>query len=401
MRAPTAETVLEFESDAPLPFFQPIVSVADGSIFGYEALARRWIDGQAQSLGAFFNSADRSREEKLSLDRRMRELSLRQARQNGLRERLFLNIHPSWISAYAGDEFPTIQLLERIGFPAEQLVIEIIEENILAEEFELLNRLLDRYRERGIKIAIDDFSYPNFDRLISLRPDFVKVDIRLIRKSVESAEYRRLIQYIGEFSQELGVAVVFEGVENLVELENSIEAGGSLVQGFFFSEAQSDFQPAQQFRELIQLGLNNVTYRSMLNSESVLRIEESMNRYLALVIERERAFERSNLDDALSRISGFLPPQCFRAFICDSIGVQRSSNFTRSAGERFRFYPEYRGKNWAWRPYFFPNLVRMRATGRGVISHRYVDFETRRHTLTFSYPLGNELYIFLDFDAEY
>ncbi|MBX7059457.1 MAG: EAL domain-containing protein [Leptospirales bacterium] len=401
MRAP-AEFLLE-QPGALQPFFQPIISVADGRIFGYEALARLRVGDEQRSLGAFFSSADRTREEKLNLDRRLRSLSLQRAREANISERLFLNIHPSWISARYAEEldFPTLQIIDETGFPAEQVVIEIIEEEIRHEDFDLLNRLLDRYRERGMKIAIDDFSYPNFDRLISLRPDFVKVDIRLIRKSVESAEYRRLIRYIGEFSQELGVAVLFEGVETLVELENSIEAGGSLVQGFFFSEAREDFQAPDVHQGRIRLGLNNITYRAMLKSESTLRIEDSMNRYLALVIAREQVFVRSNLDEALSRIAAFLPPQCFRAFICDGLGIQRSSNFTRTSGDQFKFYPEYRGKNWAWRPYFFPNVVRMRAVQRGVVSNRYVDFETRRHTLTFSYPLGSDLYIFLDFDAEH
>lgn len=385
------------------PYFQPVVSVADGRIFGYEVLGRQFNGDEVRGLGEFFNSPAVPNDEKIAIDRQLRSLAFRRFKQEGRTERLFVNIHPNWIYQYhdRDEVFPTIRLAEEAGLAPEQLVIEITEEEFQHEDLNFLNRLADRYRERGIKIAIDDFSYPNFDRLISIKPDFVKIDIRLIRKSVESAEYRKLIRYISDFSQELGINVIFEGVETLFELENSIEAGGAYIQGYFFSQPAKDFQDPLAHADRVRLGLNNVIYRSMLNSRNVLKIEESMNRYLALVIEREQLFQRANLDDALSRILDFLPPQCIRVFICDGYGVQRSSNFTKNAQGKFQIFPEHRGKNWGWRPYFFHNVVRMQEFNRGVISHRYVDVETRQHTHTFSYPLGQDLFIFIDFSAEF
>jgi len=384
------------------PFFQPVVSVADGAVYGYEALGRRKTPERVESLGAFFASPEIDESEKISVDRRIREQAIQTMRQSGPDARLFVNIHPEWIYRYHDreDEFPTLQMMRASGLDPSRLVIEITEQEFHSEDFGFLNRLVDRYRAVGARIAIDDFSYANFDRLISLKPDFVKVDIRLVKMSGESAEYKKLIRYISAFAQEVGISVIFEGVETENELENSIEAGGSYIQGFYFAPAAESFLEPDAFRDSIQVALNNVAYQQLHNSRNVLKIEENMNRYLALVIEREQLFERANLDDAVNRILSFLPPQCFRAFICDSMGVQRSSNFTKSVSGKFRIFPERRGANWGWRPYFFHNMVRMNQFRRGVISHKYVDVETKQDTLTFSYPIGQDMYIFLDFNAE-
>jgi EAL domain-containing protein (putative c-di-GMP-specific phosphodiesterase class I) len=390
------------------PFFQPIVSVSDGSIYGYEVLARQLDEaGQVQNIGPFFNDESVPEDERIAVDRTVRERAFQHLKeQQPGPNRLFINIHPAWI--YRRREpnalFPTIQMMDDAGLAGENLIVEITEQKFLDADFDFLNGLIDRYRERGIKIAIDDFSFPNFDRLLSIKPDFVKVDIQLVKKSAQSQDYKKLVGYISKFCQELGISVIFEGVETLHELENAIESGGSLIQGWFLSKAAAEFQKTDSYKQLIQLGLNNVIYRSRHSSQNIVKIEHNMNQYLRLVIEREQLFRKSNLDEALNRILPFLPPQCFRVFICDGYGLQRSSNYTRldnpSNNADFRIHPEHRGKNWGWRPYFFNNLVRMKEWERGVISHEYVDVETRRRTLTFSYPISGDLFIFLDFFAE-
>ena len=153
------------------PFFQPIVSVANGTIFGYEVLARLQGDaGQYNTIGWFFGDESVSDEDRIAVDRAVRERALQYVKEHPESGRLFLNIHPNWIFNYreSTETFPTLRLLDELGIDGENIVIEITEQKFLEANFEFLNRLIDRYRERGIKIAIDDFSFPNFDRLLSI-----------------------------------------------------------------------------------------------------------------------------------------------------------------------------------------------------------------------------------------
>ncbi|MCB1306948.1 MAG: EAL domain-containing protein [Leptospiraceae bacterium] len=385
----------------PAPFFQPIVSVADGLIYSYEVLGRGIRDGQVSSLGPFFLNDDIDLDERMLIDRIIREKAIHRIAAIPGADRLFINIHPAWIFNFqnSAEEFPSIRMLREAGLHGDHLTIEITEQTIHLADFDRLNRLIDRYREQNIKIAVDDFSYPDFDRLISIKPDFVKLDIRLFKKGVESEDYRKLIEYIASFSLELGISVVFEGVENLSELELAIECGGNYIQGFFLSEPIAEPRDDRsRYRDTIQLGLNNVYYRQINDLQNIMKIEKNMNRYLTLVLEREQVFQSANLDDGITRILDFVPPQCFRLFVCDAAGVQRSSNFVRDRdADSFQIQPEYRGYNWCWRPYFLNNLVRMREYHQGVVSEKYIDVETRHYTLTYSHPISEDLFLFLDF----
>ncbi len=74
------------------------------------------------------------------------------------------------------------------------MVVEITEKEI-NENMDIFNRYIAEYRKNGIKIAIDDFYFNNFDRLIKLNPDIVKIDIRLVRLSVSMSRYKKIIHF--------------------------------------------------------------------------------------------------------------------------------------------------------------------------------------------------------------
>ena len=400
---PSRQTdIMSAESDArlpgePVPFFQPIVSVSDGQIYGYEVLGRSLTEQGPVSLGSFFHDVRTSHEERLQIDRSIRRQALEKKKREGSPARLFLNIHPAWIYTRGADPFPTMQMVSELGLKPEEIIIEITEENLLSAEFSDVMRLIGRYREAGIRIAIDDFSYPNFDRLIAARPAIVKLDMQLVKKAARNLEYRRLTDYISRFAQELGVAVLFEGVEDVVELESGLEAGASLMQGFYFAAAGPEFLPPDRFEDDIRLALSNVYYRSVSHLSGVVRLERELNRYMRLLTEQPGEAS-DDLDAVLARIHGQLPSTCFRLFVCDETGKQLSANLTRVAGI-FERQEHFRGNNWSWRPYFLDNLIRMREYEQGVISNPYIDHETRHRTITFSYPLRHDRFLFMDFLA--
>ena len=165
----------------PLPYFQPLIDTATGRIAGYEALARlRDDEGNISSAGPLFTDPSVSQAELLELDRNIRRQALERFRDTpeGF---ISLNISPAWVSQLQpGKPLPSLQLLEELGLPTDQIVFEITE---LQGSIEQLRDVVQRYRAAGIRIAIDDFGagYSMLDRVLALEPDILKLDIQLFR----------------------------------------------------------------------------------------------------------------------------------------------------------------------------------------------------------------------------
>lgn len=126
---------------------------------------------------------------------------------------------------------------------ASRVVIEISERASLHDVAGLAARL-SRLRELGFRIAIDDVGagYAGLSAFARLEPDFVKLDISLIRNIDLSPKKRSLVKAIANVcSVNLGISVICEGVERSGERDVLVEDGLNLFQGHLFARAASGF----------------------------------------------------------------------------------------------------------------------------------------------------------------
>ncbi len=298
-----------------------------------------------------------------------------------------------------GDPLPTLEYISEYGIPASHIVIEITEHDI-AVDFDRLQEYLQKYREAGCLIAVDDFSFEHFERLLFIMPDLVKIDIKLLRQSVRSKEYDRLVNYIARFSVEMGMEVIFEGIENEEELQHALSNGGGYLQGYLFSHPMEAFQPENlgDFNDLVERNLRICLEDNIRVQNQLLETEMELNLFIRRLVETKNFSEAGSADKSLLFLEKYMPQSCIRAYICDRYGVQISSNFTRGPDHKYKLEPEYQGKNWAWRPYFSGNLARMDYTRTGCLSEKYIDYEIRAEIYTYSLPLGEGRYLFLDLE---
>ena len=389
-----------------LPFFQPVLSVADGSIYGYEVLGRRRMpDGSFQSLGPFFHDENSDLAERIEISRQIRKDAFRTLNSLAPHQKLFVNIKPSWMWKYRShDSLPTLDMLDELGVSGNRVVIEITEDEFQGDINELFGMVV-RYRAAGCKIAVDDFNFNFMDRLIHLQPDIVKVDMSLVKRIAQSPEYRSLIEYIASFARDFGISVLFEGVETRKELESAIESGAEFVQGYFFAPAAKDYIDSSSFQSQLREVLQTVVHKNWNRNRNVMTIESVMNRLLSELLSSMKIRLNGNsgvnpdlADDVLREVLDGLPPKCYRIYACDDKGDQLSSNFERDPTGQFILRSEFRKMNWSWRPYFLHNRVRMKQYGRGIISTPYRDTETKKETLTFSCPVKENVYLFMDFE---
>lgn len=98
----------------------------------------------------------------------------------------------------------------------------------------------------------------------------------------------------------------------------------------------------------------------------------------------------------IESVMGMMYTNCIRMYICQEDGIQVSSNYTRELGEAWRRDRHFRGSNWVWRPYFIGNIIVMNKRGKGILSSEYTDLDSSCLIQTYSFPLGNGYYMFLD-----
>ena len=215
--------------------FQPIYSVREGGCIGFEALIRAHdsAGGPIRPDRLFAQSFQDG--DGILLDWICRALHLRKfATVDPGNRKLFINVHPEAAVKDAGTrEFP--DLIRFYGLPPERVCVEILE-GACADEG-LLREAVSAYRVLGCSIAMDDFGVgrSNFDRIVSLRPDVVKIDRSVLTAAVGDAKSRRMLPAIIELLHEAGAEVAIEGIESGNEALLAMDSGADLLQGFHFA----------------------------------------------------------------------------------------------------------------------------------------------------------------------
>ncbi len=102
----------------------------------------------------------------------------------------------------------------------------------------------------------------------------------------------------------------------------------------------------------------------------------------------------------LTGLANLVGEKFFRLYICDENGFQLTENLVRKANI-WETVQGFKGKNWSWRPYFLENIMRMQNKNAGLLSDSYSDIETGEMIRTFSYPLGENQYLFMDLSYDF
>lgn len=230
--------VLDQCINAPTTFkmlYQPIVRVADHRIFAYEALVRCQ-QRELRSPHVLFDVAERG-DRIWSLSRLLRAIACAEVPNLPGETALFLNLHPRDF------EDPTLLELEGdLARHATRVVLEVTERAAILD-MDLFRSKLAALRELGLKIAIDDLGsgYSALSLVAELDPDFVKLDMTLVRDINESPVRQNLVRNMVSFAADLGAEVVAEGVETPQELQTVRDLGCQLVQGFYLAVPSAPF----------------------------------------------------------------------------------------------------------------------------------------------------------------
>jgi diguanylate cyclase (GGDEF)-like protein/PAS domain S-box-containing protein len=211
--------------------FQPIVELDSGAVVAYEALARGPV-GELERPDALFAAA-RATGRLAELDAACRTAAFRGAVGAGLLAPLclFVNVEPEVL-----DTAPLTGLLAIAEEAPGQLrvVLEITERALAARPAELL-RTVERVRSVGWGVAVDDVGAESMSLafLPLLRPDVVKLDLRLVQERPGPA-VAEIMNAVNAHAERTGAVVLAEGIETEHHLTMARALGATLGQGWLF-----------------------------------------------------------------------------------------------------------------------------------------------------------------------
>lgn len=209
--------------------FQPIVSLRDQKVFGYEALLRS-SHPAFLSPAQLLDSAERLQalHELGRIVRRRAAAGLNQAGHGPL---LFVNLHPRDLA-----DPDLLDASSPLTACASRIVLEITERASLGEMAQVQGQVA-ALRKLGFRIAIDDLGagYAGLTSFALLEPEIVKLDMSLTRGIDSSPVKRKLVSSLVGLCREMNIVFVVEGVETPAERDTLAAMGCDLMQGHLFA----------------------------------------------------------------------------------------------------------------------------------------------------------------------
>ena len=233
-------------------YMQPIIRAVNERVCDVEALAR-WIDPEIGLLSpADFIPALEDAGLIYKLDLYMLEQIL-----DSMKEETAAGFYvvPHSINLSRSD-FDACDIVEEIrrrvdeaGVDRSLITIEITE-SVIGGSFEFMKEQIERFRDLGFPVWMDDFGsgYSSLDVLQSISFDLIKFDMSFMRKLDEGDGGKIILTELMKMATSLGVDTVCEGVETKDQVRFLREIGCSKLQGFYFSKPVP-FETLKSLRE--------------------------------------------------------------------------------------------------------------------------------------------------------
>jgi len=119
----------------------------------------------------------------------------------------------------------------------DNVVFEVTERHPI-KDFSLFNRSLKHYRDQGFMVAVDDVGdgFSTIRSIAELRPDYIKIDISLVRGIHKDRVKTALMETLVTFAEKIGSEIIAEGIEDDAELVSLVNSGVHYGQGYFFGK---------------------------------------------------------------------------------------------------------------------------------------------------------------------
>lgn len=238
------------------PVFQPIVDLASRQTIGFEALTR-FDDGHRpdEMFAAALDCGLGAALESVTLEAALRSADLLPADAW-----LSLNVSPTLVADLA-----TLEGI--LGPRLRPIVLEITEHEAIAEYAPLREAVIRMGPD--VRVAVDDAGagVANFNHLVELRPDFLKIDVGLVRGVDSDVGRQAVVAGLVHFAASAGCQVIAEGIETEAELATVTRLGVTLGQGYLLARPSR----AETWRDAVVATVPATVMKPNRRRRSVLR----------------------------------------------------------------------------------------------------------------------------------
>jgi len=229
--------------------FQPIISLSDGGILGLEALSRITCESEIENTEMLFTIAE-EHNRLWDLELLCRTTALEAAYKfmiPAYSKKLFLNVNPNIMHYETFKIGFTKSFLMKYNIIPQNVIFEITERNVI-EDMASFKSTINHYKEQDYEIAIDDAGAGNsgLNLISEVNPNYIKLDMNLIRDVDSDLVKFALIKGMVEFSKVSNVFLIAEGIETYEELNTLVNLGVQYGQGYLIQKPDSEILEIRQ-----------------------------------------------------------------------------------------------------------------------------------------------------------
>ena len=219
--------------------FQPILDLGTGHVHGYEGLIRGPSNSMLHSPLTLLKAADqaglRAEIELLCIETIIADFARMKLDAN-----LFINLSPRFLNGVAPTLDRLQQILETYQVPPDRIIIELTEDSN-PDEMADLGDCLKRYRETGLRFALDDLGegYSSLRRWSEHRPHYVKIDKHFTSGINQDPVKLQFVRSLQQIAVNSGAKLIAEGIETRAEFAVMRELGIGFGQGYFIARPSS------------------------------------------------------------------------------------------------------------------------------------------------------------------
>lgn len=286
------------------------------------------------------------------------------------------------------------------GLNLTDIVIQV-REDFTNEQMDSIQNLFNYMKLIGIQIAFDGVGerVGNLDRLIFLKPNIVQLNVEFLKDTELPYIYRDVHHSLSRLSQKIGATIMFKGITTYNQLNHAWRNGGRFYQGSYLKRPSSELSSTDTCKEKIQRDFQLFVNYERMKMNAQLKLMNQINDQFKVAIHSIQPNEP--YDQIILKVGKACTNYAFRVYICNEEGQQLSSNAEKNKAGEWELQLEGKNKNWSWRPYFFENIARMNIEKKGILSDLYTDIGRDEQIRTYSYPIFNHLFIFIDISYDF